>query len=54
MSRIVCVGQICGGLNWVFSHCIPQEDYVHTWDDMMADAQANPNTEGTGKDVILL
>ena len=54
MSGLICVGQICGGLNRVILHCIPQEDNAYAWHDAKADAEANTNIEGTRKDVVLL
>ena len=53
MTGIICVWQICDGFNRVASHCIPHENIVQTWQNVKANAQANPVIKGTGKDVIL-
>ena len=54
ISGLICIGQICGGLNRVILHCIPQGNDVHTWHDVKADPEAHLNIIVTGKDVILL
>ena len=36
MLRIICVWQICGGSNRVFSHCISHENVVQAWHEVKA------------------
>ena len=31
MPGSMCVGQVCDGSNWVFSHCLPHKDHVPVW-----------------------